>query len=530
MLNLIIVDDEKTTRDSLESYIPWKELGIDRVATAKNGVAALELAEKLPPDIILSDVRMPKMDGIELAINIRLLYPDCKIIFLSGYSDKEYLMSAINLKAVSYIEKPIQIDEIKAVILETVALCNEEKEKKAHSDKIVNILNENEPLILQDIALGLIKDSPDTAAITEKYEDIFKGLSEEARYTVFSINLWWLQSVNNDIRTDCRRKLLKALNCARDLPFTVLAGFTNEANIVVITARATDEELTDIQVSKILQTLIVPYGADTFSLSIGIGSTGSDITALQASYSSALSAAKKQFYYDTRNIFEYSELTGSTIEIDKSIYPQFKDFLKRQDIKGAVNIVLAVNNIAAEKKDIDVNKVKNIFFNLLLVIFEVARENHYINKTPDNEKKYIWLEIDAIPTLSSLKKYVLSHLETLLDRSPEKDSVSRKLHVIMKFVHENYSQNSLTIQDIARNVFLSETYLCAFFKKATGKTLNEYITEVRIEKSKELLKDSNIKLYEVATRIGFSDANYFSTLFKKYTSCTPSEFRERVSL
>ncbi|MDF2984619.1 MAG: response regulator [Eubacterium sp.] len=528
MLNLIIVDDEKTTRDSLETYIPWKELGIDSVTTAKNGLVALELAEKCPPDIILSDVRMPKMDGIELAINIRSRYPQCKIIFLSGYSDKEYLKSAINLKAVSYIEKPIQIDEIKTVISETVALCLDEEQQRLQTDKLNNIINENVPLIRQEISLELIKDNPDLTHLSAKYEDVFNELTGAQSFAVFAIDIYWFQSADNNAKLDCKRQLLKAFCSNSELSFKTLSGFTEDNFMVVIALNEKESSPLSIEIAYKLQNILNYISSGIFSYSIGIGTSAAALPLIQDSFYSACSAVQNQFYHASESIFEYSEWSGSYFEVDKSIYSDFKNCLKKQELAEAVNIITLLTETAASKADNDINSVKNVFFNLLLIIFEVARENHYINKTHDSEKKYIWQEIDATRTLYGLSKYVISHIETILVQANDKDSINRKLHGIMKYVHEHYAENSLTIQGIAQNVFLSQTYLCAFFKKSTGKTLNEFITEVRIEKSKELLKDSNIKLYEVATSIGFTDANYFSTLFKKYTGCTPSEFRERV--
>ena len=129
MLNILIVDDEKKTRDGLIKHIPWTKLGNFTLYEAENGLQAIEKAKETHPDIVISDIRMPKMDGIEFAKQLRELYPQCKIIFFSGYSDKEYLKSAISLKAISYIEKPMDIDEISAVIKETVNQCILEKEK-----------------------------------------------------------------------------------------------------------------------------------------------------------------------------------------------------------------------------------------------------------------------------------------------------------------------------------------------------------------------------------------------------------------
>jgi len=145
MIKILIVDDEKITRDSLEQFIPWAQLGISNVETAKNGFVALSLVKESKPDIILCDIRMPKMNGIEFVTKVREFDADCKIIFLSAHADKEYLKSAINLKAVSYIEKPILMEELKEVLRTTVALCMEEMEKKAATEIMKSTIIEIQP-------------------------------------------------------------------------------------------------------------------------------------------------------------------------------------------------------------------------------------------------------------------------------------------------------------------------------------------------------------------------------------------------
>jgi two-component system, response regulator YesN len=127
LLKALVIDDEDMTRNILLNFLPWLEMGVESVCEANNGVNALELVSTFVPDIVLCDVRMPKMDGIEFSTHLYELLPDCKIIFLSAYTDKEYLKSAIKLKAVSYIEKPIDLDEITEILKQAIAECLERK-------------------------------------------------------------------------------------------------------------------------------------------------------------------------------------------------------------------------------------------------------------------------------------------------------------------------------------------------------------------------------------------------------------------
>src|SRR5665647_1975300 len=137
-------------------YINWNELGVHLVEEARDGIEGIEIATIFHPDIVVSDIRMPGMNGIEFATKIRVLFPESRIIFLSGYSDKEYLKAAIHLNAVSYVEKPINLDELKEVVKRAVALCMEHEKKKLAEKNINSALSEILPFIRQNIVFKLI--------------------------------------------------------------------------------------------------------------------------------------------------------------------------------------------------------------------------------------------------------------------------------------------------------------------------------------------------------------------------------------
>lgn len=201
MIKLIIVDDEKTTRESLKECIDWKSLRVDKVEIAKNGLAALENAQQIIPDIVITDARMPKMDGIKFATRVRELYPECKIIFISGYSDKEYLKSAIHLKAVSYIENPINIEDVEAAVLESVSIYYDDAKRKADTEKLKGSLIESIPFIRQEVALELVKDEDVIHTLVQKYDEPFLKLSQNGYFTTACIVLNWASTAENNYKT-----------------------------------------------------------------------------------------------------------------------------------------------------------------------------------------------------------------------------------------------------------------------------------------------------------------------------------------
>ena len=524
MLRLLIVDDEKVTRDSLKEYLPWEELGIGTVETAKNGLAALELAHRSKPDIVITDVRMPKMDGIEFAVKIRELYPDVKIIFLSGYSDKEYLKSAIHLKAINYIEKPVNRKEIQSAVRSSVELCREETVKTAETEKLKSSLAESIPLIRQEIALELVKENADLPKLLEKYDHDHSVFRQQDKGLLIPacIAINWKTPVVNDSQ-DVIRKNIAQLLCGNTIVdcLTFLAGFQGSERIVLVTKGVSNDFF-----KKILEAVIVASD-NHITASIGVGYPVEELELLPLSYMEAAKAVERQFYYGEGNVYHPEDVNGRHYIINQDLYSTFRDFLKKDDEAGTRDLVKKLTEQIGIFKDPDTNHVKNIYFTLLLRIFEAARRKDLIDFAVEHEGSYIWQEIDDIKTLSRLSEYIFANLDAIFIRNEANDAISRKTYEIINYIHDNYPNKNLSIKMIAEKTYLCQTYLCSFFKKSTGKTINEYINETRIEKARELLKENRVKLYEIATDIGFADANYFSTIFKKYIGCTPSEYREK---
>ncbi|MDF2988858.1 MAG: histidine kinase, partial [Eubacterium sp.] len=157
-MKLLIVDDEVNTRKGIIGRLPLSEMGITEVCEADDGINGLKAVSAFEPDIILTDVRMPRMDGVEMVYKIREQLPGCQVIFMSGYSDKEYLKSAIELKALNYIEKPINMNELKGALQASISLCEEERNKK-------KLLKTSLSLISNELALQLISRTPDWLSI-----------------------------------------------------------------------------------------------------------------------------------------------------------------------------------------------------------------------------------------------------------------------------------------------------------------------------------------------------------------------------
>jgi two-component system response regulator YesN len=531
MIRLLIVDDEKITRDSLKLYIPWEEIGIDEVETAKNGLIALELAKELNPDIVLCDVRMPKMDGIEFAKRLREFNQNCKIIFLSAYADKEYLISAISLRAVSYVEKPIQMNELTKLLKDTTDLCIEEQSKKIQAIMIENKIIDSIPYMHQKLTLALINGSHGIKELDEKYGSQSLQFSVINAYTTIYIILNWKPEINIEERLLLQSNLLNSLYKYEFVESgTFFAGSMNSNSIAIIfCGDYVDNNGNHTTPFDTLLDFLLDSSQGNFTVSIGVGLLANSIADIPNSYKQAIAAANFQFYDGENKVFYLNESTYSRKQVNRETLKEFKNLLRKNSSAEACKLVETLTSELMMWHEPDLNYIRDIYFKLLVTIFEVSRENNLLIPKDEEESKYIWQEIAAINTLNGILTYITSNIKSIFEKEKSEVHLNGKIDKIIKYIKANYNDKNLSVQNIANNVYLSHTYLCAYFKKATGKTINEYITEIRLENAKEFLKSSNMKLYEIAINIGLTDPNYFCSIFKKNTGLTPSEYRERYN-
>jgi len=530
MIKLLIVEDEETTRNSLFKSIPWNLLGISDVQTAENGVAALNAVQLYSPSILLTDISMPKMNGIELASQIRQLIPNCVIIFLTAMSDKNYLKSAIKLNAFDYVEKPIDIEEIIVLFQKVVQQLIEKQNARKELAQLKRDITDNIYLRRQELVLELIHHQSDFNSVKNRFGQEMLHLSTTGWFSVICILLRWETGVSQKCKILAKNKLLKILNTDDYLSdFQLIAGFTSEQHLIIIANDKMDnttpryKSFWDHLFKLLLQ---MSNNQFTFTAACGIPSKG--LLSIEYTYKTALQILKNNFYLGANKVLFHSSLNNTSYHFDKENYALFKKLLRNDDKDPSIHFVINLTKEISSTHDPDIRKIKNIFFILLRALFEVKINWDVMEASNESENRYIWEELDEIQTLDELSKLLLSNLENSWKRSDFKQNTTVKIEDIKSYILTNYRDNNLTIQSIANSFFLSRTYLCACFKKATGATINEFITELRINVAKDYLTDRKIKLYEITTLIGFSDANYFSILFKKHVGITPSEYREKV--
>ncbi|GKX65784.1 response regulator transcription factor [Inconstantimicrobium mannanitabidum] len=514
MINLLIVDNEIFTREGIIEMLPLEALGITHTRQAYDGIDALNVAKEFVPDILLTDVRMPRMDGIELAFEIRKLYPDCSIIFMSGYSDKEYLKAAITLKAITYVEKPIELDELETAVKNAIL---ENSKSKTLNDSIEN-----------KIASEISKDY-----YNHNIEDIINSfISKEMRD---ALNKAFFLTVSLKMQTPIKTSnegIIRSIKGICSLYcFSSFVSIKDENEIILhLFFTKNDKDYINLQ-STLYNALFISIGEYLSKHSnyyICVGKIVPKINEVSTSYEIASKMCTYTFFYDYNSIILPSDNITSNYMMNETIYNEFDKYLHKEDKQ---NLILIIKNLTSEIRKFpgtSASSIKDIYYRLCLKIFEFSVDRN-ISTNENMNSNHVFDEILKCPNIFVLENFLIDKINEFFIILNEKTSKNNPVLSVLEYIHNNYSDPNLCLEQISKNTYLTPAYICVIFKDYTSTTVNKYINEYRIEKSKLFLKDSNIKMGDVAEKVGYSDGNYFSKIFRKATSYSPSEYRRHFS-
>jgi two-component system response regulator YesN len=542
MLKLFIVDDEPDTREGLRYYFDWKNYGIEVIGEADDGSAAIPIILQEKPDIVLSDVRMTDMDGIEMAKHIRSSNENVKIVFISGYDDIGYIKSALKVDAIDYILKPVDLNELAAVIEKVIKLINEEKEEKLRISKLNQKLMESMPTLREKFFMTLVRDGiREEKSIDKKIEFLELDLPRDAEYCLFVISIDDKGEVFDSISE--RNKQLTSysiINICEELINKSMKGhaFENRPGEYICIVRLQcredeynqcygDEEnlyslLKDIKdnIHKFLK----------LSVTIGVGLTVSSLKDISQSYSIAYeNVNQKLFLGKNQIIIDNLQEEDYIHQFDFSNTQRLANIIKSSDEEKLTEAVEDIFKEIARYKNANIKYCLNIGLQLILTASRQLMELQINTDESLLDENQVWERLFKLETLEDMKAVIINYLVAVSRYISEKRNKKSRniIEQIKEIIHKKYNEN-ITISDIAKEVYLSTTYLCMVFKQETGDTVNEYITEVRIEKAKELLKNPQNKLYDICYSIGYIEPGYFSKIFKKHTGLSPTEYRDKL--
>jgi two-component system response regulator YesN len=522
VLRALIVEDERMTRETLRTLVPWSRLGVDEVDTARDGVEALEKAARRAPDLLLSDIRMPRMGGIELAQKLREKNPECGIIFLSGHSDKEYLKAAIRLHAADYIDKPLNLEEISAAVERNVQALRARAGQSAEAERARRVLTDLEPVLRAELAEVLCRPGADPAALRRKHSarvsvPFFEG---PVRVAVAEVEL-----PGGEPSPEVKLKeVVRAVNeaAAPGAPAAWAAG-PDRLGLLAAGEEVRGEERFEALLAGVAPA--VERALPGARLRFGIGPVVAAPQGAPSSLAGALAALALRFYEPSRPFLRPpADGAAAPVALDPGLPERLRGALQAGDLEGAAAALRQLEARARSAGHPQTAAVRDAYLRALRLVVELA---------PGWDPAEVRLEQDrtqqavrAQPTLAGLAALAEATLRRCYAAATG-SAAERRIARIKEYIRAHHADPDLLVETIAASAGLSESYLCTLFKQACGITVKDFLTQLRIDRAKQLLRSTTDKLQAVALQVGFRDANNFSTVFKREAGITPSEYRER---
>ena len=540
MYKLLIVEDERSTREGLRDCVNWDSYNIAVVGEAANGQEALSFLLENPVDIVLTDVVMPLMDGIELVRQIRERNIDTKVVFVSGYWDMAYLKSAFKLDAIDYILKPVKLSELEKVIQKITDICRREMEEKIKVQKMRDKLEASMPLLREKFVAELLTGTfQKKDAIEQRILFLDIPFAADGYYTV--ITLQASQNVETNIAEkieeyEIRRMIIKDViestlleTCYNSFCLTMNG---NDTRIIVI-LHSRHSILYDeiISIAQRMQRNI--HAFLDIPISIGIGEEVQNIEFLKISYNKSLRALEQEYFLGEGQIIHYKDIDFRSDVLDYFLhYYTLEKLLNAVRLGNKREVKSIVNQIFKDIEScsgMNIDHIQTICFEIIVLIEKFLLKSYNISLNI-GQKKSLWNKILKLKTLKHTEEWLASQLCKLAQQVADIQNKRSKgiIGEIKKFIEEHYSEN-ITVQTLAEEFYLTPNYISMLFKKETGENFKDYLTKIRIDKAKALIQDPLFKLYQVAESVGYKDPDYFTKVFKKYTGVTPSEYRERLN-
>lgn len=521
----MLVDDEILIRETIRDCIDWEKEGFVYCGDASDGEVALPIIEELCPDILITDIMMPFMNGLELSDIVRKQYPDMKIIILSGHGEFEYARTALHMGVEEYCLKPVSASDIIRLLKEVSVKIDKEREEKTRIDRLQQREAETRSVsrdkLLNDLSSGFLST---TEAI---HLSASLSLPLVARYYVVAI------SDNRDLeQMTLDEVLLRNYRILQERSDILMYKRSRTETVWIIKADSLEQLQQELEPLKELQRLTAEASTETTgTVTIGIGSVQERLQGVHLSF---LEAEEDMHWRRLSRQNRYDLWQTTSGRLDPSVFLDrgcFVDFLK---IGTPAQLKSFVHDYASGLHDLDwyASPIGYYILNdLTLEVFRAAKDMYKHVEAPEELIHPLQQQIETIRSWTEACAFLVKLTEQFWAwRSRTNDKYADMLRRVKEYLQDHYDKDYISLQDAAEHVKISPSHLSKVFSQETGQTFIEYLTQTRIRKAMELLQSTSAKSYEIAYQVGYNDAHYFSNLFKRVTGMTTKEFRKSRNL
>lgn len=515
MYKALIVDDEKMIRMGMKKVIPWEQLGIGEVYTAASATEALDVLENYKPQIMITDIQMNGMTGLELIEKARDIIPELRVIVLTGYDSFEYARQSLRLQVQDFFLKPIEEENLSRVLKEQVAYLNEAEEEKRNFLLRQRTQGTAEQMELEKCIRGIINRSKESSEFMGVLEQYYGFQMDQGLQIVLIMPAqnYSGQESEQDFHEMSVKNICMSVVDAQGKGIT----FSDDGIIGIV--YFTEEESSVLEHIEELSGIL----KDEFDTNpkIVMGSAVSGFSNLHISYNDAkyLLDTEKESIQDIIQTFGEQNKNN----IFRDIFSELKGIMC-SNTGNTEYVMKAFRTFAKATKSYNLSQQT-----VRRLCFEMASATYFAYMGESKETESGRLDALSKSLLSANREEACEVTEMFLNQmlGKEEESVHEIVDKAKYYISEHLTEE-LTVSNIAASLYITPNYFSRLFKRVTKEGCNEYIVRKRIEKAKSLLETTSLKTGKIAMMVGYRDTNYFSLAFKKHTGKSPTKYREEM--
>ncbi len=538
MIKVIIADDEENVCRLIENLIDWDALGMSIVGIAHNGVEVLDMIRGYGPDLIITDIRMPGYDGLEMIRRAKEMDGKLQFIIISGYGHFEYAQHAVKYGVGDYLLKPIKksellsaLEKVRGRYARRIKQVNEEEQLKKQIESDTDRLHEN---LFKDLFMkrDFTSDDMTIAAINSAYHYSFmEGIFQ---VICVKIDCGYDDQYDNAIPI-LEEKVTQILNNALSGHCFEMGIYPADSTVYCIAnyAEGSKKSIRN-QFMVVLDELAQQRAAfEQFDFTVCVGEAYDDINKFKDSYNSAVYAAGQRLIAGTGRLVEDSAAGNShelktrlLAELNRSMGPA----IEVMDADGIVNDLSNFHAKVIYAKNLSGLDIVSLSEEAYAIYLTQLRNNGIFiddrNELTDKFRTHVWRCRTVDEIFQYLNEEISGSMKSVIEQKKQEES--KPIRIVKKYIQENYMK-PVTLEETSAMVGFNSAYFSTLFKKMCGVNFTDYLTETRINKAKELLRDTDLNIADICGRVGYSDLKYFTQNFRKLTGLKPREYRKLYS-
>lgn len=527
--SVMLVDDEEEVREAIIKRVDWESIGFQVVDFVENGEEALEKAERICPDVVMTDIQMPFMDGLTFCRKLKERISGTKIVIFSGYDEFEYAKEAIKLEAEEYILKPIDAAELTEVFSRIKERLDEEMDRKRNVERLERYYLESVPLLKEQFLMGLLEGRLTDGSKIKEYE-VSYGMELNAPY--YAVSAFRIDTGSRDDVHPLDANLL-IVSAKQMIDEQMEKEFTYRSihyldTIIIIGMLDTKKHLTKFiqasdRICKLVNRIL------RIDITAGIGHICSDITSLHKSYTEAQAAVEYRILLEPNQAIFIQDIEPRSEERFLLGEQELEEIIKEIKVGTTEDLKQTILRLAEHLKNASISlpQLQNAFTEMTVEIMKLARVYEVDIEQIEGLNIDFYTKIKEFSSLDMLGEWLLSVCMQLRGqiRRERTDNTKLLIDKAKQYINENYSDCELSVEKLCGYLGLSATYFSTLFKRETGESFVVYLTHVRMEQALQLLNATEEKAYVISELVGYTEPNYFSYVFKKQYGVSPSKYR-----